>query len=92
MAAATSLLGAAAGLGDPHAIAHAISYFHAIQQAPTDGKGTVLVALTRRSQRSTCGSVWLALVAKSGSQAVPGPVPIVVESPEADNAARCMNT
>ena len=38
-------------------IAHAISYFHAIQQAPTDGNGTALVALARRSQRSKRSSL-----------------------------------
>ena len=41
-----------AGLGDYAGDCNAMSYFHAIQQAPTDGKGTVLVALARRSQRS----------------------------------------
>jgi hypothetical protein len=45
------------GLGDRQAIAHAISYFHAIQQAPTDAKVTVSAPLAGRSQRSRTSSL-----------------------------------
>jgi hypothetical protein len=36
-----------------------ISYFHAIQQTPTNAEATVLAALVGRSQRSSCSSLGL---------------------------------